>query len=119
MTPSTLVRIYSNRTRVQKHLISDIFMSILVRYLFAFTLPLALIGCDTSQPQQEPVQTPPAVTVASVLKTPLTESFSFLGLTKAVEEVELMARSEGFLAERRFTEGSDVRKGDILFVIDP
>lgn len=95
-------------------------MPTLLRHLLFLALPVALTGCDDNLPQQNGAQMPPpAVTVTPVIKAPVTENFSFLGLTKAVEEVELMARIEGFLAERRFTEGGDVNKGDVLFVIDP
>ncbi|MGR8934800.1 MAG: efflux RND transporter periplasmic adaptor subunit [Gammaproteobacteria bacterium] len=89
------------------------------RHFFFSALLVTITGCDNHTPKQTaPQMPPPAVTVKAVTKVPVTESFSFLGLTKAVEEVELMARVEGFLAERPFTEGGDVRKGDVLFVID-
>jgi membrane fusion protein (multidrug efflux system) len=90
------------------------------KHVFLIALFLSSAGCSDQAPQQgAPQAPPPAVTVAPVVKTTVTETIGFLGLTKAVEEVELMARVEGFLAERRFTEGGDVRKGDLLFVIDP
>jgi membrane fusion protein (multidrug efflux system) len=89
------------------------------RHLVLLVL-LPLAGCNNNSAQTAPpALPPPAVAVAPVLKSTVTESINFLGLTKAVEEVELMARAEGFLAERRFTEGGDVQKGDVLFVIDP
>lgn len=91
-----------------------------LQLLFLWVFLLLLGGCDGKPPQQGAAQMPPtAVTAVPVRKAPVTDSISFLGLTKAIEEIELMARVEGFLGERRFTEGADVRKGDVLFVIDP
>ncbi len=43
----------------------------------------------------------------------------FVGKTEAVNTVEIQARIEGFLKERLFREGSIVKKGDLLFTIDP
>lgn len=81
---------------------------------------LLLVGCDNKTATTAPPSLPPpAVTVVPVVAAPVTESVRFLGLIKPIEEVELMARVEGFLLERRFTEGSDVKKGDLLFRIDP
>ena len=46
-------------------------------------------------------------------------SGNFVGQAKAIQLVEIRARITGFLLERAFKEGSDVKKGDILFKIDP
>lgn len=43
----------------------------------------------------------------------------YVGRTAAKENVEIRARVEGYLKERLFTEGSLVKKGDLLFVIEP
>ncbi|WP_051261344.1 efflux RND transporter periplasmic adaptor subunit [Desulfovibrio inopinatus] len=43
----------------------------------------------------------------------------FVGKTEAVSTVDIRARIEGYLKERLFREGSIVKKGDLLFVIDP
>jgi RND family efflux transporter MFP subunit len=42
----------------------------------------------------------------------------FVGNLKAVEEVEIRARVEGYLIKRAFQDGADVQRGDLLFVID-
>jgi len=43
----------------------------------------------------------------------------YVGRTAAKENVEIRARVEGYLKERLFTEGSLVKKGALLFVIEP
>ncbi len=60
----------------------------------------------------------PAVMVAPAAMQAIADSADFLGRVQAADKVELRARVEGFLTERRFTEGQMVKKGDVLFVID-
>lgn len=43
----------------------------------------------------------------------------FLGQTEAFQTVEIRARVRGFLQEQGFREGTLVKKGDLLFKIDP
>lgn len=61
----------------------------------------------------------PEVTVATVQQRTVPIYASYVGRMEAVQTVEVRARVEGILMERRFTEGSDVTKGEVLFVIDP
>jgi membrane fusion protein (multidrug efflux system) len=61
---------------------------------------------------------PPSVTVARVLDTRLPDERERVGQVQAIADVELSARIEGFLEERRFAEGSDVEEGELLFVIE-
>jgi membrane fusion protein (multidrug efflux system) len=56
--------------------------------------------------------------VAAALK-PVEQQVAFVGRVAAVDKVELRARVEGFLKERRYTEGQDVAVGEVLFVIEP
>ena len=48
----------------------------------------------------------------------ITPSTSFTGRIEAMDKVDLRARVEGFLEQRLFTEGQDVKAGDLLFVIE-
>src|SRR5438270_14060584 len=41
-----------------------------------------------------------------------------IGTTRALQEVSVRARVRGFLKEIHFEEGGDVKKGQLLFVID-
>lgn len=60
----------------------------------------------------------PSVVVAEAERRDVTPSFSYVGRVEAIETVELIARVEGFLEQRNFREGGDVKKGDLLFVIE-
>jgi membrane fusion protein (multidrug efflux system) len=59
------------------------------------------------------------VTVAVVREQEVNEPFEFVGRAEARQTVDLRARVQGFLQERRFEEGEDVQTGQVLFVIDP
>jgi membrane fusion protein, multidrug efflux system len=62
---------------------------------------------------------PPAVTVAPVEHKELVEWDEFTGHTEAIENVEVRPRVSGHIQEVRFESGKLVKKGDVLFVIDP
>ena len=62
---------------------------------------------------------PPAVTVSLPLQRTLAQSSDFTGQFSAVNQVDLRAQVGGYLTEIHFTDGQLVRKGDLLFVIDP
>ena len=65
-----------------------------------------------------PPQTP-TVTVAKPLTKRLTEWDEFTGRLGAVASVEVRARVSGYLQSTHFTEGTEVKEGDLLFIIDP
>jgi len=62
---------------------------------------------------------PPAVTVAPVERKELVEWDEFTGRTEAVESVAVRPRVSGYIQEVRFQSGQLVKKGDVLFIIDP
>jgi RND family efflux transporter MFP subunit len=62
---------------------------------------------------------PPTVTVSPPLKKEIVEWQQFTGQFSAVEYVEIRARVSGYLTEIGFQDGQIVKKGDLLFVIDP
>lgn len=66
-------------------------------------------------PQQGP---PPEVTVSQPVQRRIAEWDEYTGRFDAVESVELRARVSGYLTDIRFTDGQDVKAGDLLFVID-
>jgi membrane fusion protein (multidrug efflux system) len=61
---------------------------------------------------------PPEVTVSPPVRRTLTTYKEYTGTTRAKEQVDLRARVKGFLKEIRFQEGSDVKAGQVLLVID-
>ena len=63
---------------------------------------------------------PPAqVSVAQVLEKRVKDWDEFTGRLQAVETVEIRPRVSGYIDKVAFTEGSQVKRGDLLFVIDP
>ncbi|MGI4976772.1 MAG: biotin/lipoyl-binding protein, partial [Janthinobacterium lividum] len=62
---------------------------------------------------------PPVVTVAAPLARSVARTLDFTGQFSAVDEVELRAQVGGYLSEIHFADGQMVRKGDLLFVVDP
>jgi len=62
---------------------------------------------------------PPEVYVAPVVQQDVPEYLDLVGQTAGFQDVEIRARVEGFLQSVNFREGSFVRKGDLLYQIDP
>jgi multidrug efflux system membrane fusion protein len=62
---------------------------------------------------------PPEVSVAPVVERRVRQWDDFTGRVEAVESVELRPRVSGYVERVVFEEGQEVRKGDLLFVIDP
>jgi RND family efflux transporter MFP subunit len=62
---------------------------------------------------------PPTVTVSRPVHQTVIDYLEFTGTTEAVESVEIRARVEGYLESIHFKDGVRVRKGDLLFVIEP
>ncbi len=94
-----------------------------VMVLLVFALPV-LSGCDKGEGEKAKaakVATPTAVLVTAqkpeVADVPILAEY--VGRVAAKENIEVRARVEGYLKERLFTEGSLVKKGDLLFVIEP
>ena len=71
-------------------------------------------GADLSAPPP-----PPAVTVAEVRGERLAEWDEYQGEFEAIDAVEIRPRVSGYLVRVPFVEGKEVRKGDVLFEIDP
>jgi RND family efflux transporter MFP subunit len=83
--------------------------------------PFFMTACSPDAAQAAAAQSPPApqVSVAEVLERPITNYREFTGRIEAVERVELRPRVSGYIESVQFTEGAEVRKGEVLFVIDP
>lgn len=58
------------------------------------------------------------MTVAAVTIQDVNPPAEYVGHVEAVQAVELWARVQGFLEQVNFKEGSDVRAGDLLYVIE-
>src|SRR6266571_8068833 len=62
---------------------------------------------------------PPAVTVNQPAQREVVEWDEYPGWLEATDMVEVRARVSGYLESVHFKDGADVKKGDLLFVIDP
>jgi RND family efflux transporter MFP subunit len=76
-----------------------------------------LCGCGRSNHYQPPPA--PAVTVAKPLSLPVTDYLEATGSVAASKTVDLVARVEGYLRSVDFKDGSLVKAGELLFVIEP
>jgi membrane fusion protein (multidrug efflux system) len=73
-------------------------------------------GCGK---KEAPAGAPPEVYVADVVQKDVPIYMELVGQTKGSQDVEIRARVEGYLNRVAFTEGAFVRKGDLLYQIDP
>ncbi|MBX6373732.1 MAG: efflux RND transporter periplasmic adaptor subunit [Acetobacteraceae bacterium] len=93
----------------------------LLRALLLACLSLAAAGLMAPGPataQLGAAAGPPAVGVVTAERRPVTERTDFVGRIEAINRVDLHARVTGFLQERLFQEGQEVRTGDPLFRIE-
>jgi len=61
---------------------------------------------------------PAAVGVVTATKRPVIETSNFVGRIQATDKVDIVARVTAFIAERAFTEGAEVTKGDLLYRLE-
>jgi RND family efflux transporter MFP subunit len=81
---------------------------------------LTLSACARNAAADSHVAPPaPQVTVAAAISRKVSDFDEFTGRFEAVERVEVRPRVSGYIASVNFKEGSEVKKGDVLFVIDP
>src|SRR5208337_1947008 len=81
-------------------------------------LCLALAGCARA-PGEAPAAAPLPVTVSYPVEREVTDYADYTARTAAVDSVELRARVSGYLDKVNFKEGALVKKGEVLFEIDP
>ena len=87
--------------------------------LLAGAISLAVVTfaapCAMAQPAPSAA---PAVGVVTVQRQPMTDSYQFNGRIEAINSVNIVARVSAFLDKQLFTEGIDVKKGDLLYVLE-
>lgn len=76
------------------------------------------VGCD-KPPAAASAPPPPPVVVAQPIRQAVIDYKDFTGRTEPVESVDVRARVAGYLEQIPFTDGQEVKKGDVLFQIDP
>ena len=96
------------------------------KLFFGLALPTLVVGAfvvlfavrsRSAAPQRPPP--PPAVTVAPVERKDIVEWEEFTGRIEPVESVEVRPRVSGYIQEVKFQSGELVKKGAVLFMIDP
>jgi multidrug efflux system membrane fusion protein len=95
-------------------------MKAIVKHLFIgvgiLSVLLAAVGCKKeSAPQQGPLP----VNVVTVIEKEVNEWDEFTGRLEAVESVEIRPRVSGYITEVHIEAGAIIKKGDLLYVIDP
>ncbi|NIE74720.1 efflux RND transporter periplasmic adaptor subunit [Pantoea sp. Tr-811] len=81
-------------------------------------LSLTLAGCNDAS-EQDDQQPTPQVRVETLQLQPLAISTELSGRLLAPRTAEVRARVAGVVLKRVYREGSDVKQGDVLFLIDP
>jgi membrane fusion protein, multidrug efflux system len=74
------------------------------------------VGCSKKEAPPPP---PPEVQVAAVVQKDMPVYIELVGATLGSQDLEIRARVEGYLVSVNFTEGSFVKKGQLLYKIDP
>jgi RND family efflux transporter MFP subunit len=80
---------------------------------------LLVSACARNVAAQQQAAPLPQVTVAAAVSRKVTEFDEFTGRFEAVERVEVRPRVSGYISSVNFTDGNEVKKGEVLFVIDP
>jgi RND family efflux transporter MFP subunit len=97
--------------------------NVLPSLLISTAIALTLAGCARNEAAESAAAAaaapPPQVSVAQVVQRPVNEFDEFTGRFEAIERVEVRPRVSGYISSLNFAEGKEVKKGEVLFVIDP
>ena len=80
---------------------------------------LILTGFAACGKKEAPVAPPLTVTVAPVQQKDVFEMKTWVGLLDGYQNADIRAQVTGYLLSQNYKEGSAVKKGDVLFEIDP
>jgi membrane fusion protein, multidrug efflux system len=90
----------------------------LILGLFCCVFPAVLGGCQANRLRVAPPE-PPVVPISQPVQREVTDYVDFTGRTEAVHSVDIRPRVTGYLVKMPFQEGSEVKAGNLLFVVDP
>ena len=91
------------------------FIKLGMKYLLSLLILLLLPLGAAAQPAPGG---PPAVGVVRAEKQQITQSNEFVGRIQSIGRVSLVARVSAFLEKREFVEGAEVKKGDLLYLLE-
>ena len=80
---------------------------------------LATAGCSRSSVQAAPAMPAPLVTVVTATAQDVPKYLDEIGRNAAFESVTVTPQVGGRIVERRFQDGENLKKGQLLFVVDP
>ena len=95
------------------------FLSLIVPLLGALISALAVSGCANKAAQQHFERPPAPVTVTTAVAQDVPTYIDAVGKTVAREVVSIQPQVSGRILKIHFTDGANVKKGDMLFTIDP
>ena len=78
---------------------------------------LSIFGC--TKPAQEQTNQPPSLHVIPVITQDVNLEEEFVGHVYGIVDIPIRARVDGYLQGIHFNEGKPVKKGDLLYTIDP
>jgi len=111
---------YSTRGAARrKDVREDVTMQADRRSMLVAAAMAAALSTACEKPVAVVAPPPPEVYVATVVQQDVPVYLDLVGQTQGFQDVEIRARVEGFLDAVNFREGSFVRKGDLLYQIDP
>lgn len=84
-----------------------------------FTCLFLTAGIGCSKKTEAPPPAPPKVTVGHPQQRTLVDEDNYNGWLEAAETVEVRSRVRGHIAKVAFTDGQIVKRGDLLFQLDP
>ena len=80
---------------------------------------LTMVGCQGPEQQTRPPAPAPQVSVVTVQPQPIMLTTELPGRTSAYRIAEIRPQVNGLIQKRLFTEGADVKAGQVLYQIDP
>jgi membrane fusion protein (multidrug efflux system) len=86
--------------------------------ILAALMTCLVLAAACSKKEAPPPPAPPEVQVAEVTQNDVPVYIELVGATLGAEDVEIRARVEGYLVSMNFTEGTFVKKGQLLYKID-
>lgn len=84
----------------------------------ALLIAIAAAGCSSGVSDEQTPPPAPQVSVAEVVSRDVQQWDEFTGRIEAVKSVQIRPRVSGYIEQVHYTEGSEVAKGEVLFVID-
>lgn len=89
------------------------------RPLLLLLLPLLVASCDAADGGTQAAYPPPTVKTVTLVASDVPIEQEYPGRVAPIRLAEVRARVTGIVLARQFSEGTDVKAGDVLFQIDP